>query len=364
MGSKLTNEEFLDNLKKRNIKDKPLEEYKDFREPILFQCHKNEKHVYKKSPADMYKHPDYCPYCNNRKVFVGETDMWTTHPELADMLLNPDDGYKYFATGSQYVDWVCPNCGDIVNAQINQVKMFGLSCKNCGDGMSFSEKFLYNMFKQLGCYFVYNKSMEWSDRKVYDFYIPSMDLIVETHGIQHYMRSFKDVSNKARTLVEEQENDVYKETIAREHGVKHYIQLDCRYSTLDYIKNSILDSELNTLFDLSLIDWDACFRFTMVTTTTLCCNLWNSGMKSTQEIADALSLNICSVITKLTQCADAGLCDYRPHYEKCKPVMCEETNKIYLKIRDVEKDGYSSSNVSRCCRGIGRTAHGMHWHYI
>lgn len=87
-------------------------------------------------------------------------------------------------------------------------------------------------------------------------------------------------------------------------------------------------------------------------------------MKSTQEIADALSLNICSVITKLTQCADAGLCDYRPHYEKCKPVMCEETNKVYLKIRDVEKDGYSSTNVSRCCRGIGRTAHGMHWHYI
>ena len=361
---KLTNEEFLDNLKERGIKDRPLEEYKGFREPILFQCHKNEKHVYKKAPVDMYHHPDYCPYCNNRKVFVGETDMWTTHPELAQMLLNPEDGYKYFATGSQYVDWICPNCGDIINAQINQVRMFGLSCKNCGDGMSFSEKFLYNMFKQLGYDFVYNKSTEWSENRMYDFYIPSMSLICEANGIQHYGRSFNMLHDRARTYEEEMENDKHKEKLAKSHGIKHYIQLDCRYSTLDYVKNSILDSELSTLFDLSMIDWNECFCSTMISTTTMCCDLWNSGMRSTQDIANELSLNICSVITKLKACAEAGLCDYEPHCEKYKSVMCEETGKIYIKTKDVEKDGYNPNNVSRCCRGLRQTTGGMHWHYV
>ena len=362
---KLTNEEFLNNLKERGIKDRPLEEYKGFREPILFQCHKNEKHVYKKAPVDMYHHPDYCPYCNNRKVFVGETDMWTTRPELAQMLCNPDDGYEYFATGSQYVDWICPNCGDIINRQINQVRMFGLSCKNCGDGMSFSEKFLYNMFKQLGCDFVYNKSTEWSENRMYDFYIPSMSLICEANGIQHYGHSFNMLHDRARTYEEEKENDEYKAELAKLHGIEHYIQLDCRYSTLDYIKNSILDSELSTLFDLSMIDWNECFCFTMTSTTMMCCDLWNSGMKCTQNIAEELSLHISSVIAKLKTCAEAGLCDYRPNYEKCKSVMCEETGKIYVKINDVKEDGYGNpSNVSCCCRGLRKTAYGMHWHYV
>ena len=290
--------------------------------------------------------------------------MWTTRQELAQMLLNPEDGYKYFATGSQCVDWVCPNCGDIINAQINQVGMFGLSCKNCGDGMSFSEKFLYNMFKQLGCDFVYNKSTEWSENRMYDFYIPSMSLLCEANGIQHYGRSFCMLHDRARIYEEETENDRYKEDLAMTNGSKHYVKLDCRYSTLDYIKNSILDSELSTLFDLSLVDWNECFCFTMTSTTTMCCDLWNGGMKDTQAIADELSLHISSVIAKLKTCAEAGLCDYRPAYEKCKSVMCEETGKIYIKTKDAKNDGYNPSNVSRCCRGIRETTGGMHWHYV
>lgn len=75
-------------------------------------------------------------------------------------------------------------------------------------------------------------------------------------------------------------------------------------------------------------------------------------------------MHISSVIAKLKTCAEAGLCDYRPHYEKCKSVMCEETGKIYTKTKDVEKDGYNPVNVSRCCRGLRKTAYGMHWHYV
>lgn len=360
----LTNEEFLENLKKYGIEDIPLEEYKGKDKRILFQCHNNPNHLFYAAPYVIYKSKAPCPYCAHREVFVGETDMWTTNPEMAMMLNNPDDGYKYFAGGSQEVDWICPNCGCIVAQRINQVRMFGLSCKNCSDGMSFAEKFLYSMFKQFECDFVYNKSTEWSDGKLYDFYIPSMNLIVEAHGIQHYEESFRLFSRKSRSVKEEHDNDIYKEYLALEHGIENYIQLDCRYSTLDYIKNSILDSKLNILFDLSVVDWEECLRFTMVSTTTMCCNLWNSGMKNTNKIADKLSLNIVSVIAKLKQCADAGMCDYKPNYEKCKSVMCNETKKIYTKLRDVEKDGYNPTNVSRCCRGLRKTAGGLHWHYI
>lgn len=359
----LTNEEFLNNLKSHGVKDKPLEDYKGKDKHILFECHNNSEHKFYAAPYVIYRSKSPCPYCARREVFVGETDMWTTNPELATMLLHPEDGYKYFSSGSQYVDWVCPNCGEIINAQINQVYHHGLSCKTCGDGMSFAEKFVYSMFSQLGCDFIHNKTIEWSDNKMYDFYVSSMSLIVETHGCQHYEDSF--VFNcGARTLEEEQDNDRYKELLARNNGIEHYIQLDCRKSDSDFIRKSVLNSELNGLFDLSIVDWKRCSLATFKSTTMECCDLWNSGLKCTEDIAKHTGLNICSVISKLKQAASAGLCDYEPNYEKRRPVVCVETGKQYKYVRETVNDGFNPTNVSRCCQNKRHTTGGYHWKYI
>ena len=39
------------------------------------------------------------------------------------------------------------------------------------------------------------------------------------------------------------------------------IVIDCKYSELNYIKRNILDSRLNEIFDLSIIDWLKCEEF-------------------------------------------------------------------------------------------------------
>ena len=48
-----------------------------------------------------------------------------------------------------------------------------------------------------------------------------------------------------------------------------------------------------------------------------------------------------------------------------KRVLCEETGKIYPSVaeagRDLEKD---PSSISKCCRGIVKSAYGFHWQYI
>lgn len=365
MSSKLTNEEFLENLKKYGVKDIPLEEYKGKEKHILFQCHNNPKHTFYAAPYVMYRNKEHCPYCLRRKVFVGETDMWTTDPDLAKMLLNHEDGYKYFSTGSQCVDWVCPNCGNIINKQINQVRTSGLSCDICGDGMSFSEKFIYCMLLQLGCVFVHDRTTEWSGCKKYDFYIPDMSLIIEANGIQHYDDAFSFHDNqRSRTLEEERENDKYKLRLAVDNGIKHYIQLDCRISSLDFIKNSILNSELSTLFDLSCVDWNECMYFTFKSTTILCGELWNSGMKSTKKISEKTGIHISSVISKLKHCAQIGMCDYTPYCERSKPIMCIETGKIYNRPKDVERYGYHYPSVLQVCKGKLQTSGGFHWAYV
>ena len=58
-------------------------------------------------------------------------------------------------------------------------------------------------------------------------------------------------------LKNQQENDKNKYELAINNGIKpsNYIVIDCRYSDLDFIKNNIINSRFNKIFDLSNIDW-------------------------------------------------------------------------------------------------------------
>ena len=372
MGKTLTNEEFLKKLEDKNIKYVPLEEYGGQYVKIKWQCCNNSSHIFEVAPRTILSNKGDCPYCSHRKVFVGETDMWTTNPELSSMLKNPDDGYKHFATGSQKVDWICPCCGfEIKNKTINNVRMQGLSCPRCSDGMSFAEKFVYELFNQLCCDFIHDRTTDWSDGKRYDFYIPLMNLIVETNGVQHYNSSFVRMHSEtrnARTLDEEIANDKYKKQLALSNGIEHYVELDCSKSDLDYIKKSILDSELSILFDLSNIDWRKCFKATATSNVVLCANLWNDGMKSTQDISDYTGIHISSVISNLKKAAKSGLCDFVINYKKnksrYKPVLCVETQKTYECIQRVKDDNYCPTSISNCCSGKRDVAYGMHWRFV
>ncbi len=365
----LSNEDFIEKLKVNNVKYKPLEKYCGNHKKIKFQCYKNPNHIFDFETCEIYDGKEHCPYCKRRKVFVGETDMWTTHPKIAKMLLNHDDGYKYFATGSQKVDWVCPNCGKVIkNKIIKNITVQGLPCPYCSDGESYSEKFISEMFRQLDVGFIHDRTTNWSRRKRYDFYIPEYSTIVETHGIQHYTRSFRCLSRKARDISEEQENDKYKKDLAIKNGIKFYIELDCKKSNLEYIKNSILNSQLSVLFDLSNIDWDKCSLITFTSKVKFITDLWNNGMKNTKDISEYTGIHICTVISSLKKAAEIGLCDYVTNYKKsskrCKRIICVETGKIYDCINDVKKDGYNDTYVSKCCNKKCETANGFHWQFI
>lgn len=424
MFQRLTNEEFLENLKKYNVSYIPLESYKKAHTKMKFQCNINPNHIFETTPSDIYRGNTHCPYCMRRKVFVGETDAWTERPDVAKLLLNPEDGYKYFATGSQYLDFVCPNCKSIIKHNINIVSRYGLYCSHCGDGMSFGEKFVNELLKQLKVEFVFNKATQWSDNKRYDFIIKSMSLIIEVHGAQHYHTafSFKHSLRKSKSLEEEQANDVYKKSLAINNGIKHYVELDCRNSDYKFVKQSVLESELSKLYDLSNIDWGKCFEATGISNVKRCADLWNGGMKNTKEISEEISMDRTSVIEYLKKAKTLGLCDYDTHYDKMislsnvvkiwneqtknikeissilelsysyvdqllllaqkeklcdykrsypykhrrhkRKIICVETQKVYDSISSVELDGYDRRSVNNCLGGWAKSAYGKHWKYI
>lgn len=367
MPKKKSNDEFLQELKDKNISYIPLEEYIKSSIKIKWLCSRG--HIFENTPNEILMGKG-CPYCSGRYPIVGETDLWTTHPEIAKMLKNSEDGYTVSYGSHKILEWVCPKCGTIKNDSPNNVYRKGLACRMCSDGISYPEKFMICVFSQLNIDFKRYNIFEWSDGKIYDFYLPDYNMIIETHGIQHYIDSKFSYSEPNRTLEEEQFNDKYKEQLAILNGIEHYVQLDCRESTCEYISKSIVNSILAEIFDLSVIEWEHCDVYALNSLAIKIADLWNSGY-NTNEICDNLRISQPSVLKYLKKMTKLGLCSFdsqevhiKANIEKLgKKVICVETGKIYPSIGSVAEDGFIPSRVSMCCNKKAMSHKKMHWEF-
>lgn len=186
----------------------------------------------------------------------GVNDIATVAPWMIPWLKDQSIAYTHTVTSHHLVDWVCPCCGsDVYNkAIINCYYYKKVICPYCSDGISYPERYMANLLKSINIQFDFQREFSWSDGRFYDFYVPSLNMIIETHGKQHYTNTWSTGVDKNQKVTI-QENDSYKRMLAEKHGVSCYIVLDCRHSDGEYIRQSILNSALNTYFDLSSVDW-------------------------------------------------------------------------------------------------------------
>jgi DNA-directed RNA polymerase subunit M/transcription elongation factor TFIIS len=252
-----------------------------------------------------------CNVCNNHKMIVGINDMWTTNPEIATLLLNKQDGFKYLVTSSLRTDFICPICNSILyNKLIGSVKSKGLQCKYCSDGVSYPEKFVCSMLKQLNIEFDKEVKFVWSDNKRYDFYIYHINTILEVHGMQHYKyNSFKLMGGQSLQSIID--NDKYKYNLAQTNHISNYIIINAMYSELDYIKNNIINSNFSQLYNLYHIDWLKCHNDAHNSLIDVAVRLWNKGYEIT-KISKLMHLHRFTISRYLKQGAVLHLCDYIP----------------------------------------------------
>ena len=221
-----------------------------------------------------------CSCCYGRTAVLGINTIWDTDRWMCDLGVSEEDAKRYTKGSNKKIKIKCPYCGKKKKIAINithRTKIIG--CTNCGDGVSYPEKIAISILNQLRIDHkpqLSNKDFAWCDKYKYDFYIPSLNMIIETHGGQHYKEQ-SIYSRFKRTLQEEQENDRIKKELALTNGIKHYIELDCRYSDLDYIRNSILNSKLNELFNLTNVSWFEAEEFAINSNKVKeVCDYWNS----------------------------------------------------------------------------------------
>lgn len=267
--------------------------------------------------------------CCKRKVVVEHINSIVADEETHWMVDYFPGGWneaKLYLKGSdKKVILKCPDCGKIKEkpTRISDLyKRRSIGC-SCQDGISYPEKVGRELFPLLDKDCIYQYSPNWSQGKIYDFYLPNFNVIIELHGLQHY--------KTCGFMKPNPENDNYKEKIARENGIKYYFQVDCRESTYNWLRTNL---EKITLFNWEEINWEQIFEKSEKNMVKeVCFTKQNNPTLSTKELCDKFNISPYAVRTYLIKGNQLGWCDYLP---KDTPKKIEKTTG---KALEVIKDG-------------------------
>ena len=353
--------------------------YKTNRNNLMFKCTKS--HEFEMNWSCFYD-GERCPYCCNKKVLKGYNDIATTDPWMVKYFKDKEDAYTHTCCSGDKVIMVCPNCKHekrVVISSVHSNKSIG--CPYCREGVSFSEKTVMSLLDQLNINYFREYSPVWCNNRRYDFYFEYNDnkYIIETHGSQHYIEhSFCGLGG--RTLEEERINDIYKKELALQNGIDYYIVLDCRESNIEFIKASILSSELSYIFNLSNIDWLECEKFALGNMCKQVCEYWNNKeeWETTKDLAKIFKMDRNSISSYLKKGQKIGWCLYNPEEELNKGRKKNSlTKKVEVYKNDTLLGVYDNPNqvcenidnidiygIYRVCSGRQKTHKGYTFKYV
>lgn len=283
-----------------------------------------------------------CACCRRNKIVLGINTIWDTDRWMCNLGVSEEDAKKYTKGSKTKIEVTCPYCGYKKTTAINNIynkKSIGCSC---GDGFSYPEKFMFNVLRQLNTEFkiqLNKTTFKWCGEYKYDFYLPSIKAIIETNGKQHY----ENTTSFKNSLQHQREIDELKEKLAKENGINNYITIDCSKSDMGFIKQHIMNSKLNELFDLSNIDWLKADEYSIMSNKVKeVCDYWNNKeeYETTQSIANNNKWGIkskCGIRSYLKKGNKLGWCNYNPKEENKK--SCSRMGKLNKKSVEVFNNG-------------------------
>lgn len=315
----------------------------------------------------------------SKKVLKGYNDIATTHKWMVELLENEDDAYKYMAKSHNSINFKCPDCGNIYLCIISNVSNRGkASCPSCGKGKSYPNKFMFNVLQQLAIDFKAEYSPKWCRylfkekyrQGHYDFYIPSMNIIIEMDG---GLGHGNDNTLSDLNCLESKYIDNEKDLLANKHG-KQIIRIDCNYYNMEvrfnHIKQNILNSKLNEIFDLFDIDWNKCDEYSNKSVIGEISELWNMH-KDINVISNILKIHKNTVRQHLVKCNELGIIDYsvRP-MDEYVPILLVETGEIFYNANRCAKElserigmVFYANCIKGVCDGIYKFHRDYHFSY-
>lgn len=302
-----------------------------------------------------------CSCCNGKTVVVGINDIPTTDPWMIDYFQGGYDEAKLYTKCSMKKIYpICPDCNRVKDKEttINSIyQNHGVGC-SCSKSNSYPNKFIFKMLEQLQIKFEPEKIFEWAKFAKYDFYfispIDNNEYIIEADGnLGHGNYMYKgDEFSKIESLY----NDYRKEMIADKHGIK-VIRIDCKKSSMNYIKENILKSELINLLNLDIINWEMCSEFAEKNIVKEVCMLYKNtkNINKIYEIYNYVSQT--TIRNYLHKGHEIGWCNYdgrqnqlnagkeNGHKNAKKLIVFDNNNKYICTWNGVANFSKNSINV-------------------
>ena len=335
-----------------------------------------------------------CACCRGLTVVEGINDITTTAPWMIP-IIGLDVAKTHTAQSNKTVYPTCPNCGRKKNKLMKIVTIYkehSIGC-NCGDGVSKIAKFMFNTLEQLKeqkqindfetekvfdwCNF-YNPFKGKDNSGRYDFAIEDLKLIIETDGGFH--RKDNKMNNQSK------EESIWIDNKKDELANKNHYNV-IRISDEGEIKENILNSELNNIFDLSEIDWNECGEYAYSNLVKIACEYKkNNPDFTTTQIGEIMGYNRTTICKWLKIGNELGWCNYDSKGESTKnrkkiakehlvylgkPIICLETKEVFISCSDCAKQSsklfeieLKSGGISKVCRGERKQYLGFHFKYI
>lgn len=355
---RLTNNEYIEALK--NVTDTivSLEEYINSETKIKHKCLvcNHEWNVRPYSIIGKYRRG--CPMCKGgtNTVVIGINDMWTTNPEMAKLLADSNDGYKYMQGSNSKVCFRCKDCGEITKPiAISKVKSRGFSCKRCSLDMSLPNRIMYNLLSELNVDFEDEVIFNWckfdignkTQKGIYDFYFEINDkkYIVEMDGYFHKNDNNMNGQSKEKSGYIDKQKDI----LAYQNNIE-VIRIDCIPSTVNVIKNGIINSRLSELFNFDDLDWNKCFYKSANSKIKDTWSLFNEGL-TVKQLSIKFNLDIATIMKYLDYGTELGECNYL-HEGNIRKIVCINDGNTINGLNEASRQyKVSSCSIQRNCNG-------------
>lgn len=175
-----------------------------------------------------------------------------------------------------------------------------MPCPYCGDGMSYPERYVSALLTQLKISFRREYTVRFqkegkNGHYKYDFYDEERNLLIEVHGLQHFVPGvFSRVGGPPLEVI--QQRDREKEQFAREVLRLQYVNLDCRESEAEWIRTEVI-KKLDC-YPLEKINWEQVRQDANASLTLRMVELYQQGCTQ-KEIGEILHVHSATVCQKL-----------------------------------------------------------------
>ena len=332
-----------------------------------------------------------CACCSNRTVVENINSIWVTDRWMCSLGLSEEDAKTHTRSSGDKVFVVCPKCNKKKEITIYNIYNYKSIWCSCSDKRSYPEKFMMSVLDQLDVEYQtqyqpeYLNRLEedgkWSQKKS-DFYLPEYRLIIETDGKLNHEGGI--VHSKSKKPLEYYiEVDNWKDEQHLLHGLKT-IRINCFESNMEYIKNSILNSELINFGDFSKVSWLKCEEFALCNLVKSVCDYWNDkkDWETTADLEKIFKVDKTTIVRYLNKGRELGWCDYNGKEELKKDkrrnkkvvamydlnnnFIMEESSAVKLKERCLKElnINLNTSNISEVCSGKQKAHKGYIFKYI